>query len=164
MKQILMSACLLGKRVRYDGGDLPLNDRIVERWRAEGRIVSVCPEVQAGMSIPRKPAEIANGTGNEVLSGEAVVVEKEGDDVTAAFIAGARIALDLCQRFDIDIAVLAESSPSCGTTTIYDGHFAGGKIPGMGVTAALLKQHGVQVFSQHDVAAVNELILAARMG
>ncbi len=116
------------------------------------------------MSIPRKPAEIANGTGNEVLSGEAVVVEKEGDDVTAAFIAGARIALDLCQRFDIDIAVLAESSPSCGTTTIYDGHFAGGKIPGMGVTAALLKQHGVQVFSQHDVAAVNELILAARMG
>nr|WP_110685212.1 DUF523 domain-containing protein [Salinicola aestuarinus] len=156
-----MSACLLGKRVRYDGGDLTLDDRIVARWRSEGRIVSVCPEVQAGMSIPRKPAEIVSGTGDAVLEGEAAVIEKEGDDVTAAFIEGARIALDLCQRFDIDLAVLAESSPSCGTISIYDGSFSGETIPGRGVTAALLSRHGVRVFSQHQIVEANDAILAA---
>ncbi len=113
------------------------------------------------MSIPRKPAEIVSGTGDAVLEGEAAVIEKEGDDVTAAFIEGARIALDLCQRFDIDLAVLAESSPSCGTISIYDGSFSGETIPGRGVTAALLSRHGVRVFSQHQIVEANDAILAA---
>ncbi|WP_445402314.1 DUF523 domain-containing protein [Zobellella sp. An-6] len=155
-----MSACLLGKRVRYDGGSLSLTDEIVERWRSEGRVIAVCPEVEAGMTIPRKPAEILAGDGEMVLNGEADVVEKGGDKVTEAFLAGASVALDLCNRFNIKVAVLAESSPSCGSSVIYDGSFSGRKVRGMGVTAALLRRHGVQVFNQYEIADANKAILA----
>ena len=98
-----MSACLLGKKVRYDGGSLSVHDQLVEKWVSEGRIVSVCPEVEAGMSIPRKPAEIFGGSGNSVLDGEAEVFEKGGDVVTDDFIAGASIALELCKKFNCKI-------------------------------------------------------------
>ncbi|MBH8580478.1 DUF523 domain-containing protein [Bisbaumannia pacifica] len=158
MEKLLVSACLLGKRVRYDGGSLALTDQIVERWLSEGRIVSVCPEVEAGMSIPRKPAEIVAGDGEKVLSGEAMVAEKGGGEVTDEFITGAQVALELCHRFHIKVAVLAEFSPSCGSSAIYDGSFSGKKVPGMGVTAALLRRHGVRVFSQYEVAAADEMI------
>ena len=75
MRKVLMSACLLGRRVRYDGGSLSLSDQIIEAWHEEGRIVPVCPEVDAGMSVPRQPAEILRGSGEAVLDGEADVVE-----------------------------------------------------------------------------------------
>ena len=155
-----MSACLLGKKVRYDGGNLSVHDQLVERWVSEGRIVSVCPEVEAGMSIPRKPAEIFGGSGNSVLDGEAEVFEKGGDVVTDDFIAGASIALELCKKFNIERDVLAESSPSCGSSFIYDGSFSGNRTPGIGVTAALLRRHGIQVFSQHEIADANKAIHA----
>ncbi|WP_245879554.1 DUF523 domain-containing protein [Zobellella endophytica] len=160
MRKILMSACLLGKRVRYDGGSLAVTDRIVERWLSEGRVISVCPEVEAGMSIPRAPAEILEGNGDDVLSGEADVVEKGGEKVTPAFLAGACVALDLCNRFNINVAVLAEFSPSCGTSSIYDGSFSGKKIAGMGVTAALLHRHGVRVFNQYEITEADKAVHA----
>lgn len=160
MRKVLMSACLLGKKVRYDGGALSVDDQVVERWCSEGRIVSVCPEVESGMSIPRPPAEIFKGSGNGVLNGEVNVIEKNGGKVTNEFIAGAFIALNLCHKFDIDVAVLAEFSPSCGSSAIYDGSFAGKKVPGMGVTAALLRENGVHVFSQYEIARANNLLLA----
>lgn len=159
MRKVLISACLLGKKVRYDGGALEVADQIVERWRSEGRIVSVCPEVEAGMSIPRQPAEIFKGSGESVLNGEVDVIEKGGAKVTNDFLAGASIALNLCHKFNIDIAVLAEFSPSCGSSAIYDGSFSGKKVPGMGVTAALLREHGVQVFSQYEIAAANNALI-----
>ncbi|WP_431023539.1 DUF523 domain-containing protein [Halomonas sp. H5] len=160
MEKVLVSACLLGKRVRYDGGSLALTDQIVERWLSDGRIVSVCPEVEAGMSIPRKPAEIVAGDGEQVLSGKAGVVEKGGVEVTGEFITGAHVALELCHRFQIKVAVLAEFSPSCGSSAIYDGSFSGKKVPGMGVTVALLRRHGVRVFSQYEVADADKAIRA----
>ncbi|QHI70893.1 DUF523 domain-containing protein [Tichowtungia aerotolerans] len=155
-----MSACLLGKKVRYDGGSLSVNNQVLERWISEGRIVSVCPEVEAGMSIPRKPAEIVDGSGNRVLDGKTDVVEKGGNMVSDGFIAGASVALELCKKFNIEIAILAESSPSCGSSLIYDGSFSGHRIPGMGVTAALLRRHGIQVFNQYEIADANKAIHA----
>ncbi len=137
-----------------------MNDELIAGWISEGRIVSVCPEVEAGMSIPRKPAEIVEGSGTRVLDGEADVVEKCGDIVTDDFIAGASIALELCKKFNIEIAILAESSPSCGSSLIYDGRFSGNRIPGVGVTAALLRRNGIQVFSQHEIADANKAIQA----
>lgn len=154
-----MSACLLGKKVRYDGGSLEVADQTVERWRSEGRIVAVCPEVEAGMSIPRQPAEIFNGSGESVLNGGANVIEKAGVMVTNEFLAGASIALNLCHKFNITVAVLAEFSPSCGSSAIYDGHFSGETVPGMGVVAALLREHGIQVFSQYEITAANSALL-----
>jgi uncharacterized protein YbbK (DUF523 family) len=160
LKKVLMSACLLGKKVRYDGGALPVADQIIEQWHSERRIVSVCPEVEAGMSIPRQPAEIFEGNGQSVINGDADVIEKEGGNVTAEFLAGASVALDLCLKFNINVAVLAEFSPSCGSSAIYDGSFSGTKVPGMGVTAALLRQHGIRVFNQYEIAEANQALLA----
>lgn len=160
LRKVLISACLLGKKVRYDGGALAVADQIVERWRSEGRIVSVCPEVEAGMSIPRPSAEIVKGNGKGVLNGGVDVIEKGGGKVTNEFLAGASIALNLCRKFNIDVAVLAEFSPSCGSSAIYDGSFSGKQIPGMGVTAALLREHGVHVFSQYEIARANTALLA----
>jgi len=158
MNKVLVSACLLGKRVRYDGGSLSINEQILDSWLSEGRVVSVCPEVEAGMSIPRKPAEIAEGHGGQVLDGEADVIERDGGSVTDDFIEGASVALARCQQHNITVAVLAESSPSCGSSFIYDGSFSGNRIPGMGVTTALLRRHGIQVYSQHELAEADKAI------
>jgi uncharacterized protein YbbK (DUF523 family) len=150
-KKILMSACLLGKRVRYDGKTLKVTDQKLQNWVDRGWIVSVCPEVDAGMNIPRVSAEISNGDGYKVLLGEASVKTKVGDDVSDFFLRGATIALELCLKYDIKVAVLSESSPSCGSSTIYNGQFSASKISGVGVTTALLKNNGIQVFNQFNL-------------
>ena len=79
--------------------------------------------------------------------------------MTNEFLAGASIALNLCRKFDIDVAVLAEFSPSCGSSAIYDGSFLGKKVPGMGVTTALLREHDIQVFSQYEIEQANKALI-----
>ncbi|MBW6390630.1 MULTISPECIES: DUF523 domain-containing protein [Halomonadaceae] len=151
MEKVLVSACLLGRRVRYDGGAKSLASEILAQWQAEGRVVSVCPEVDAGLPTPRPPAEIIAGDGGGVLTGSAQVVDRDGTDLTEVFRQGASLALQLCREHDIKVAVLTEHSPSCGSTQIYDGSFSGVKRAGAGVTAALLRQHGVRVYGQHEI-------------
>lgn len=151
MERVLVSACLLGRRVRYDGGAKSLASEILAQWQAEGRIVAVCPEVDAGLPTPRAPAEIIAGDGGGVLAGSAQVVDRDGADLTEVFRQGASLALQLCREHAIKVAVLTEHSPSCGSTQIYDGSFSGEKRAGAGVTAALLRQHGVHVFGQQDI-------------
>lgn len=150
-KKILISACLLGKRVRYDGNTLTVSDQKLQDWIDKGWVASVCPEVDAGMSIPRAPAEILKGDGYEVLLGKASVITKSAENVSDLFIKGASIALALCLKHGIKVAVLSESSPSCGSSTIYNGEFSATKISGIGVTTALLINNGIQVFNQFDL-------------
>ena len=153
MHRVLISSCLLGNPVRYDGRGVPHGDAILARWREEGRVVAVCPEVAGGMPIPRPPAEIDPGeNAASVLAGRARVVAVTGDDVTAPFVRGAHEALAAAQARGIRMAVLKEGSPSCGSSYVYDGHFAGLRQPGMGVTAQLLRGAGVHVFSEHQWA------------
>lgn len=152
MEKVLVSACLLGKRVRYDGGAKTLSSEILAQWQAEGRVVPVCPEVDAGLPTPRAPAEIIAGDGAGVLAGSAQIVDRCGENLSEAFLKGASLALQLCRRHGIKVAVLTEHSPSCGSTQIYDGSFSGTKRPGAGVTATLLRQHGVRVYGQHEIA------------
>ncbi|MBV7500903.1 MULTISPECIES: DUF523 domain-containing protein [unclassified Achromobacter] len=153
MHRVLISSCLLGNPVRYDGRGVPHGDAILARWREEGRVVAVCPEVAGGMPIPRPPAEIDPGeNAASVLAGRARVVAVTGDDVTAPFVRGAHEALAAAQARGIRMAVLKEGSPSCGSSYVYDGHFAGRRQPGMGVTAQLLRGAGVHVFSEHQWA------------
>ncbi|CAB3665698.1 hypothetical protein LMG26690_00818 [Achromobacter animicus] len=153
MYRVLISSCLLGNPVRYDGRGVPHGDAILARWREEGRVVAVCPEVAGGMPIPRPPAEIDPGeNAASVLAGRARVVAVTGDDVTAPFVRGAHEALAAAQARGIRMAVLKEGSPSCGSSYVYDGHFAGRRQPGMGVTAQLLRGAGVHVFSEHQWA------------
>lgn len=161
MQKVLVSACLLGERVRYDGRSLPVTDQVLAHWRNDRRIVPVCPEVMSGMSVPRIPAEILAGNGNDVLDGNACVIARSGQDVTDYFLKGAEIALALCKTHQITIAVLSESSPSCGTHTIYDGRFIKNKISGVGVTTALLQRNAIKVFSQFELAQANNLLFSS---
>jgi uncharacterized protein YbbK (DUF523 family) len=159
-QKILISACLLGHAVRYDGTGKPLVHPAIERWREEGRLVTICPELAGGMSVPRPPAEIENGmTGEDVLAGRARVLEITGGDVTAEFVAGARRALDFASQNGCTHALLIDGSPSCGSGLIYDGSFSGRKHAGTGVTAALLASAGIEVFSHIEIDR-----LAARVG
>lgn len=152
MEKILVSACLLGNPVRYNGTDLLQEHEVLQGWVNEGRVIPVCPEVAGGMPVPRAPAEIVGGPAGAVLSGNASVIDNSGTAVTAEFVAGAEKALALCKQHQIKIAILTESSPSCGCTRVHDGSFSGVKIAGEGVTSALLRQHGVQVFSQYSIS------------
>lgn len=151
MNKILISACLLGREVRYNGSSLALSSQILDRWLSEDRIFPSCPEVDGGMLIPRAPAEITEGEGSDVLAGRSCVVDINGLDVTEYFVRGAERALNLCREHNIKVAVLADGSPSCGSSLIYNGRFEAVKKAGAGVTAALLRQQGIQVFTQHSI-------------
>ncbi|MFH1983463.1 MAG: DUF523 domain-containing protein [Pseudomonadota bacterium] len=153
---ILISACLAGEAVRYDGTDLLLDDPLLAALRDAGRLVVICPEVAGGLAVPRPPAEIVGDGGEAVLDGRARVVGRGGADMTAAFVAGARETLRLAQEHTVAAAVLTERSPSCGSSLIYSGDFSGVRRPGSGVTAALLRRHGIAVFNQHQLSAAFE--------
>ncbi|MGV6818766.1 MAG: DUF523 domain-containing protein [Thiotrichales bacterium] len=153
MEKILVSACLLGKPVRYDGTDKALDAEIWEQWMREGRLVPVCPEVSGGLPVPRPPAEIVGGSGVDVLNRIASVINEMGQDVTTAFVEGAKIALSVAQSQGIRLAVFTEGSPSCGSYRVYDGSFSGQKVSGEGVTIALLRQAGIAVFSHLEIVS-----------
>lgn len=156
--KILISACLLGHAVRYDGKGKLLSHPAIERWKNEGRLVSICPEMAGGMPVPRPPAEIENGaSGLDVLEGRARVLEITGGDVTAEFIRGAQKALTFAQANGCDYALLIDGSPSCGSIAIYDGSFSGLKHAGNGITAALLAQRGVRIFSHNQIEQLVQL-------
>lgn len=147
---ILVSACLLGQPVRYDARAKTLVSDLLADWRARGLVVPFCPEVAAGLPTPRAPAEIEPGfTGDDVLDGRAKVMTQGGEDVTAAFVKGALLALQAAHtcRF----ALLTEASPSCGSLTLYSGRFDGMRRAGMGVTTALLTRSGIAVFSPDTI-------------
>lgn len=152
MKRVLVSSCLLGVPVRYDGTDRRCDAAILAEWRAEGRLVPCCPEVDGGLPVPRPPAEIVDGhSGGDVLDGCARIMTAAGIDVTEAYLSGAKRAFTLVQKLNIAVAILQESSPSCGTHGIFDGTFTGTRVAGEGVTAALLRRHGVVVFSAEGI-------------
>jgi uncharacterized protein YbbK (DUF523 family) len=150
MQKILVSRCLLGHLVRYDGGASGPFDQL-QQWLDEGRVVPLCPEVAGGLPTPRAAAEIPEGQGGEVLDGHTSVITTEGEDVSAEFLSGAYQALELVQKHGIRIALLKANSPSCGNLLTYDGTFSGVKVSGEGVTAALLRRHGVQIFSELEL-------------
>ncbi len=161
MEPVLVSACLLGEAVRFDGGDMRSDHAILQRWLKEGRVVSVCPEVAGGLPVPRPRAEIAAAAGGaNVLSGHARAFDSNGRDVSAWLVNGAECALAKANEHGIRVAVLKEGSPSCGSGFIFDGSFSNAKADGMGVTAALLTQNGVKVFSEHQLAEADTLLSA----
>lgn len=151
MEKILVSACLLGQPVRYNGKPRTVDHSILKLWLDQGRVISVCPEIEGGLSVPRPPAEIVEGMAGDVIDGTAEVETIDGQDVTEEFLDGAHKALEVCMRNNIRVAILTEGSPSCGGNRIYDGTFSGQTIPGMGVTSALLERHSVRVFSQEQL-------------
>lgn len=141
--KILISSCLLGKNCKYNAGN-NLNKILLE-LSSEFEFIEVCPEVLGGLSTPRPPAEIQSEK----------VITKYNDDVTQEFIKGANITLEIAKQYNCKIAILKESSPSCGSNYIYDGSFTSKKIKGMGITAKLLKENGIEVFSEENFTAID---------
>jgi uncharacterized protein YbbK (DUF523 family) len=149
LPRVLVSSCLLGQPVRYDGTGAPSQHPILQRWVAEGRVVPLCPEGLGGLPTPRPPAEIRGGGGGEaVLRGEAPVLAITGADVTPAFLQGAREAAALAQVLGIRVAVLKDGSPSCGSGYTYDGSFGHVRVAVPGVTAVCLQAIGIKVFNE----------------
>ncbi|WJH33424.1 DUF523 domain-containing protein [Paenibacillus sp. CC-CFT747] len=143
---ILISACLAGLSTTYDGRD-NYREEIAELLK-QGKALIVCPEQLGGLPTPRPPAEIVGGNGADVLDGTAKVITNGGHDVTAEFIRGAQQTLKIAESVKARYAILKESSPSCGGTLIYDGTYSKTKQPGFGVTSALLRRHGIEVYSE----------------
>ena len=139
MATYLISACLCGVACRSDGGcfDYPALRALVH----SGEAIPFCPECAGGLSTPRTPCEIV---GNRVLTAD-------GTDCTAAYQSGAQQALALCRQHGLSAAILKESSPSCGTHTIYDGTHTGHKILGKGVCAAVLAQAGISLYTEKQL-------------
>ena len=136
---ILVSACLLGCACRYDGKSK--GNAAVQALAKEYQLIPVCPEQLGGLPTPREPSE---------RQGERVVM-KSGRDVTAEYRRGAEETLRLAELFGCGTAILKEKSPSCGSGLIHDGGFAGGLVPGDGVTAEVLKAHGIRVLGESRV-------------
>jgi uncharacterized protein YbbK (DUF523 family) len=150
MERILISACFLGEKVRYDGLCKTLQNPLINLWQQQNRLVVICPEVAGGLPVPRKPAELQQHTGG--------VITKEGLDVSHHFVSGAEQALALCKKYSIQFALLKESSPSCGSTWVYDGNFSQKKISGQGITCQLLIKNDIKVFSEDSIALLAEAL------
>ncbi|XRG77948.1 DUF523 domain-containing protein [Rossellomorea sp. GAMAL-10_SWC] len=154
---ILVSSCLAGLEVRYNGSH-SLDNRI-QKLLQVNRAITVCPELLGGFLTPREPAEIVGGDGEDVLDGKAKVVEKSGRDVTELYIKGAYHTLRKAQEVNATIIVLKEYSPSCGSAMIYNGEFKAKKVVGNGITTALLKRNGLRVISEEKLTDILDEII-----
>ena len=139
MEKILISACLVGDKTRYDGHGnyTPKIKDLLEKYE----LVPFCPEVEGGLKTPRVPSERRKDR----------VINEVGKDVTKNYQTGAELALNICKYLDIKIAILKEGSPSCGSKEIYDGTFTHKKIKGKGVTTELLEKNGIKVISEEEI-------------
>ncbi len=139
--KIMVSACLLGKRCKYSGGD-NRNEAVIS-FLKDKEYVAVCPEVAAGMPVPRPPVEIRKGR----------VISIEGKDLDEIYREGVRKTLK--EAGPVDMAILKGGSPTCGVHQIYDGTFSGTKIRGMGILASALAAKGIPLYDEKDIEKRN---------
>jgi len=137
--KILVSACLLGENCKYNGGNN--YSASVAEYVKDKEVITVCPEVMAGMGIPRTPIEIVDG----------VLMDRNGNNVDAALREAVAKTMETIRKEDIRCAVLQSRSPTCGVNQIYDGSFSGRLIPGSGVLAQVLMDEGYQVIDAEDI-------------
>lgn len=140
--EYVISACLCGVCCRYDANTKCIPE--IKKLYDDKKAVLICPEVMGGMPTPRKPSEISDGK----------VINSDGEDNTAFFRKGAEEALAVCKKYGIKKAILKQNSPSCGTKHIYDGSFSGRLIPGMGFTARLLYENGIDVRGEDSCSSL----------
>jgi uncharacterized protein YbbK (DUF523 family) len=159
--KLLVSSCLLGEDVRYDGANSSVafnpnfSFSIKELFMdilCDNEVYSFCPEVAGGLGIPRVPAEIVKN------DKPFIVKDEKGVDVTINFLVGAKKALDICLEENIKVALLKANSPSCGNINTYDGTFTKNIIEGQGLTARLLSENGITVFNENQLKDLAKFI------
>lgn len=137
--KVLVSACLLGRNCKYNGGN-NLNERVLE-FLKDKEVVEVCPEAMAGLGIPRTPMEIVNG----------VLINKDGVVVDQAVRSAVEAIMEQLKNDPVDMAILKSRSPTCGVHQIYDGTFSGTLIDGAGVLTQALQAAGVPTVDAEDI-------------
>lgn len=137
--KVLVSACLLGRNCKYNGGN-NFSPEVAE-FLKDKEIVEMCPEIMAGLGTPRPPIEIVNG----------ILTDIHGKDVDRVLRTAAEQAAEVAGSLGVDCAVLQSRSPTCGVNQVYDGSFSGKLIPGQGVFARALSDMGCRVFDAEDV-------------
>ena len=143
--KILVSACLLGIDCKYNRKNNK-NDKVIELLK-DHDLIPVCPEIMGGLTTPRTPAEIRKN----IRKNKNEVITKDGKNVTKQYQKGAEEALKIAKLYNCQIAILKEKSPSCGCGRIYDGTFTGTLIDGDGITARLLKKHGIKITGETTI-------------
>ena len=145
----IVSACLLGKNCKYSGGN-NLCPEII-KFLEDKEYYEICPEVDGGLPTPRFPSEIINGDAKEVILGNNKVINSNGDNVTKEFITGAEKAVSFAKVNNITHAILKSNSPSCGVKEVYDGSFSKKRVQGLGVSALMLKEEGIELIDSDDL-------------
>ncbi len=139
MKKIVVSACLLGENCKYNGGNNYCEG--VARRVGDREVIPVCPEVLAGLGIPRTPIEIRGDR----------VVSREGADVTESLRRAVAEILAQLKGEDIECVILKSRSPTCGVKQVYDGSFSGRLVDGSGVLAKALLEEGYKVLDAEEI-------------
>ena len=137
--KILVSACLLGENCKYNGGNK--YSSAVAEFVKDKEVLTICPEMMAGMGFPRTPIEIVDG----------VVMDRKGNNVDAAMREAVERAMELIRKEEIQCAILQSRSPTCGVNQIYDGSFSGKLVSGSGLFAQALKDAGYRVMDAEDI-------------
>jgi len=137
--KILISACLLGENCKYNGGNN--YSAAVAEFLKDKEVLSICPEMMAGMGYPRTPIEIVEG----------VLMDRNGNNVDAAMRQTVVQAMEMIRKEDIQCAVLQSRSPTCGVNQIYDGSFSGKLIAGSGILAQELKRAGYRIIDSENI-------------
>ncbi|AMM41452.1 protein containing DUF523 [Candidatus Desulfofervidus auxilii] len=137
---ILVSACLIGLKCRYDGTNAFCNELM--DFLKDKNYLPVCPEQLGGLPTPRAPAVIVGGDGFDVQKLKARVINEAQEDVTFNFLQGAKKTLELADLFGVERCYLKERSPSCGVNWVYKKE---GLSRGCGVTTALLLKNGYAI-------------------
>ncbi len=137
--KIMVSACLLGQKCKYNGGD-NYSAKVIDYLKGH-EVIPVCPETAGGLTTPRLPCEIVDSR----------VINTAGESRDKEFREGAAVCLDLAKKNNIDLAILQSRSPSCGVDRIYDGTFSGKLIEGSGVFASLLRENGFKIMDAGDL-------------
>ena len=143
---IIVSACLLGIKCRYNGESRPDEDLLSSV--SKELFIPVCPEQLGGLPTPRVPSEIITGDGFDVLDGRSGIVDTTGRDVTDCFLRGANEIMRIVELLGISTAIMKEKSPSCGVCHIKRNESI---IRGSGVTSALLTQKSIRVISSDRI-------------
>jgi len=146
---ILVSMCLAGINCNYKGESKP-NEKVKELIR-KGKAIPICPEQLGGLPTPRSGSRIISGNGEDVIDGKTNVITDNGNDVTKNYLKGAELTLQLCKQFGITTVILKQGSPSCGKGKTQGGEKERKLINGNGVTVALLKRNGIEIYSEEDL-------------
>ena len=137
--KVMVSACLLGRNCKYNGGN-NYSAKTAE-YVKDRDVIEVCPEVLSGLGIPRIPIEIVNGElrDRDGVSRDAVL--REAIDKIFQQMEGE----------EIECALLKSRSPTCGPRQVYDGTFSGVLKDGAGLFAQALMDAGIRVIDVEEL-------------